>query len=143
MLTGEGLDNMLRHKARTSEPEPRAAILEILGPLWQTKLKTIRLLDQWMAETADSEIRAGLMGQIIDERRHMRLLGDQIRRLGGTLVLSKKGGHADGLSRVFNEALAAGTDLHRLFALHRGIKGHTLDRCGQLVPLVDRILAPV
>jgi hypothetical protein len=134
---------LFREKPVKKQPEEQAAILEVLSPLWETKLKTIRLLECWIAETPDSEIRAGLAGQMIDERRHLRLLGDQIRRLGGTLIVSPMSGHADGLSRVFNDATTAGTDLHRLFALHRGIKAHTLDRCGQLIPMVDRSLVAV
>lgn len=122
-----------------TEAEPsRAAVIEILQRLWQTKLSTIALLESWRNETRDAEIQAGLGGQIVDERRHATMIGEQIRRLGGRI-----GGKEtkDAASRVFSEARADREDVRRLFAMYRGVKAYTVDRCSHLMPYVDMALA--
>ena len=127
--------------AEHREPEPsHAAVIEILQRLWHQKLSTIALIEKWTSETSDSEIRAGLANQLIDERTHARLVGEQIRRLGGRI-----GGRMpmDGVSRVFSDAISSRQDLFRLFALYRGVKSYTVDRCNHLMPFVDASLAQV
>jgi hypothetical protein len=122
-----------------TESEPSGAVVvEILQRLWQTKLNSIALLESWRTETKDAEIQAGLAGQIIDERRHATMIGEQIRRLGGRI-----GGNAtkDAASRVFSEATADREDVRRLFAIYRGVKAYTVNRCSHLMPYVDVALA--
>ena len=116
----------------------RAVVIDILQRLWQTKLNSIALLERWRSETRDAEIQAGLAGQIVDERRHATMVGEQIRRLGGRI-----GGQAakDAASRVFSEAAADREDVRRLFAVYRGVKAYTVDRCSHLMPYVDVALA--
>jgi rubrerythrin len=91
----------------------RDAILELLSRLWQTKLKSITLLEKWFAKTSDLDIKAGLKAQIEDERRHLRILSDEIK----------------------------GKDSQRLSAFYYGIKAFTLDRCSKLIPFVDDALS--
>lgn len=122
-----------------SEREPsKAAVIEVLQRLWHTKLSSIALIEAWRAETTDTEIQAGLSSQLIDERQHARLVGEQIRRLGGHI-----GGAArkDAATRVFETAMTSKDDVDRLFALYRGVKAYTVDRCGHLQPYVDAALA--
>jgi uncharacterized ferritin-like protein (DUF455 family) len=126
---------------RRSEPGPDSSdnpVIEVLQRLWQTKLSGIALLEKWRQETSDAEIRAGLQRQIIDERQHARLIGEQIRRLGGRIGSQVS---RDGLARVFAEAEASREDVQRLMAFYRGVKAYTLDRCAHLMPYVDRALA--
>jgi hypothetical protein len=113
------------------------AVLDVLQRLWQTKLNGIKLIEDWIAETRDAEVVAGLTNQLIDERRHLRLVGDQIRRFGGRFHAIQ----SDGIARAFAEAKANRADVQRLFAFHRGIKAFTLDRCSHLMPYVDAALA--
>ena len=113
-------------------------ILELLSRLWQTKLKSITALENWQAKTADAEIKAGLYLQLIDERRHLRILGDEIKRLGGkmaNLALENL------VTRPFMVFQAQPNDLMRLSAFHHGIKAFTVSRCSHLLPLVDVMLA--
>lgn len=126
--------------AKRPEPEPQAepAIVEVLQRLWQTKLKSVRLLERWRAETTDSDIEVGLTAQLVDERLHLRLLGEQLRRLGVKLNASSR---EDALSHLFDDIQASGSDVRRLLAFYRGIKAHTLKHCGYLIPVVDRALA--
>jgi hypothetical protein len=128
-------------RSPTAETEgglSRAAVVEILQRLWQTKLSSIALLEKWGSETRDAEIQAGLANQIVDERRHATMIGEQIRRLGGRI-----GGQAtrDAVSRIFSEAQADREDVRRMFAVYRGVKAYTVDRCSHLMPYVDAALA--
>ncbi len=119
---------------------PGVPIVEVLQRLWQTKLSSISLLERWLTETQDSEIRAGISNQLVDERRHARMIGEQIRRAGGRILHSFP---KDAATRVFDEATAEREDLHRLLALYRGIKTYTIDRCSHLIPYVDAALGQV
>ncbi|HEY7268444.1 MAG TPA: ferritin-like domain-containing protein [Dehalococcoidia bacterium] len=118
----------------------RAVVVEILQRLWHTKLSSIALLERWLGQTTDADIQAGLTNQIVDERRHATLIGEQIRRLGGRI-----GGQAtkDAVTRIFDEAASDREDVRKLFAFYRGVKAYTVDRCGHLMPHVDRTLADV
>jgi hypothetical protein len=120
---------------RETDPE---LILDLLSRLWQTKLKSITALEKWQAKTVDAEIKAGLYLQLIDERRHLRLLGDEIKRLGGRMAnLARE----NFVTRPFTIFEAQPNDLLRLSALHYGIKAFTHSRCNHLLRLVDARLA--
>jgi hypothetical protein len=126
---------------QTIEPDREQAppaVIEVLQRLWQTKLNTIALIERWLAETNDAEIQAGLSNQIADERRHATMVGEHIRRLGGRI-----GGAVmkDAATRVFLDAESDKEDVRRLFALYRGVKAYTVDRCSHLMPFVDAALA--
>ena len=113
-------------------------VVEFLNRLWQTKLKGITVFERWLSKTSDVEILTGLKTQLIDERRHLRFLGDEVTRLGGRLSAATT---ENVLSRPFAIALAQPNDLYRLCAFHCGIKAYTVDRCGHLIPLVGAGLA--
>jgi rubrerythrin len=116
----------------------RDAILELLSRLWQTKLKSITLLEKWFGKTSDLDIKAGLKAQIEDERRHLRILSDEIKRLGGRLGAPFGEQFFD---RPFVMVQAQGKDSQRLSAFYYGIKAFTLDRCSKLIPFVDDALS--
>ncbi len=115
----------------------RDVILEILEHLWETKRQSIALVETWQAKTADAEIRAGLATHLSDERRHFRILGEEIRRRGGRPAVALE----YLLRRPFGLVLAQTSDSHRLSAFYRGIKAFTFVRCGHLIPVVDQELA--
>jgi hypothetical protein len=101
-------------------------------------LRSISICEKWLARTEDAEIKAGLQRQLIDERRHLRLIGEEIKRLGGSIATLARENH---LGRPFALVLTQPNDLYRLSAFHRGIKVFTLNRCGYLIPHVDLKLA--
>jgi len=112
-------------------------ILEILDHLWETKRQSIALLETWLAKTPDHEIKVGLATHLTDERRHFRLLGEEIKRRGGRPVAPLH----DLLGRPFGVAQAQSKDIYRVGVLYRGIKAFTVLRCCRLLPLVDAGLA--
>jgi len=118
--------------------QSRDIILQLLTRLWQTKLKSISVCEKWLGKTVDAEVKAGLQRQLIDERRHLRLIGDEIKRLGGSIATLAR---ENRLGRPFAFVMTQSSDLHRLSAYHRGIKIFTLNRCGYLIPHVDINLA--
>jgi rubrerythrin len=122
----------------SKDQNSRDAILELLSRLWQTKLRSITLLEKWLAKTGDLDIKAGLKAQIEDERRHLRILSDEIKRLGGRL-----GGPSGEqfFDRPFVIVQAQGKDAQRLATFYYGIKAFTLDRCSKLIPFVDLALS--
>jgi hypothetical protein len=115
-------------------------VLPILDRIWQTKYGSIVFLEDWLKRTRDIEIRSGLETQVIDERRHLRLLSDEIRRLGGRPTANQR---ERPISRPFVAATAMTSDVHRLCAYYRGIKAFTLNRYGHLIPAVEGQLAAV
>lgn len=129
---------MMTPTPSTDGDPSRALVLEILERLWQTKLKSIALLERWRSETKDTEIQAGLASQVIDERRHTTMIGEEIRRLGGRI--GRQAGR-DAVGRVFADAEANRDDVQRMFAFYRGVKAYTVDRCSHLMPYVDAALA--
>ena len=118
--------------------EDQGEVLEVVQRLWRTKFKSITLVEKWMAKTTDFEIKAGLKMQLADERRHLRILGDEIKRLGGRI----SGSQADQLlERPFALIQAQSSESQKLSAFYRGLKAYTVDRCSRLLPMVDRTLA--
>lgn len=131
---------MMRRRANRRYEEPGDAILDILQRLWQTKLGSIELIEKWASETEDTEIKAGLTNHLVDERRHARMIGEEIRRRGGRIYGRVQ---KDALTRVFDEARANGEDLERLFSVYMGIKAYTVDRCAHMAAYTDPGLAQV
>jgi hypothetical protein len=91
------------------------------------------LLENWVRRTTDVELRAGLETQLIDDRRHLQMIGEELRRLGSRPSATKRDSP---LSRAFTLTNGLPSDLYRLSAFHRGIKSFTLNRCGHLLPIV-------
>ena len=119
-----------RSKTQDREPPREDAAVGALQRLWQTKRHNILLLEQWLGETADTEIRAALPRQVIDERLHLRLIGERIRALGGRI---NPEGQGEWLDYALNIGGGDATDLHRLVALYRGTKTYSVTRCRRLV----------
>ena len=115
-------------------------VLEILARIWQTKLRSVDLLEEWIPRATDFEVKAGLTTQLADERRNLRLLGDEIRRRGG-----RQAAHM--LDQILNKPFAIvmtqPDDLSRVAAFYQGIKAYTATHCGRLTSFVDPGLARV
>ena len=115
-------------------------VLEILARIWQTKLRSVDLLEGWIPRAHDFEVKAGLTTQLADERRNLRLLGDEIKRRGGRQA-------ATTLDQILNKpfaiVLTQPDDLARVAAFHHGIKKYTATHCGRLMSYVDPGLARV
>jgi len=113
------------------------ALLDVLSRLWQIKVRSVELLDAWAASAKDFEIKSGLRAQLNDERRHVRLLAEELKRRGYR--------HANTLDFVVSKAFALvqaqPNDVFKVCAFHRGIKGLTRERCYRLIPVVDGRLA--
>jgi 1,2-phenylacetyl-CoA epoxidase catalytic subunit len=125
----------------TFRDEPKEnPVLEILARVWQTKLRSVDLLEEWIPRATDFEVKAGLTTQLADERRNLRLLGDEIRRRGGRQA-------ANTLDQILNKpfaiVLTQPDDLSRVAAFHHGIKQYTATHCGRLTSFVDHGLARV
>jgi len=118
--------------------EYQEAVSGLLGRLWQTKQKTVDLVDAWSRRTPDAELYAGLHSQLTDERRQVRLIGEEIKQRGGSLSSPIQ---EQLMSRPFALVKMQSDDVFRLCALHKGIKGFTVRRLGQMVPYVDQSLA--
>jgi hypothetical protein len=117
---------------------PADVTIEVVQRLWRTKLKCIALAEQWLTETSDLEIKAGLKMQLNDERRHLRLLADQLKRLGGRLP----GGEWDRMiARPLALIQAQEEESLKLAAYYNGLKAFMAGRCNRLIPLVDAPLA--
>ncbi len=115
-------------------------VMEILARIWQTKLRSVDLLEGWIPRAHDFEVKAGLNTQLADERRNLRLLGDEIRRRGGRQA-------ATTLDQILNKpfaiVLTQPDDLARVAAFHHGIKRYTAMHCGRLMSFVDPSMARV
>src|SRR6185503_10351675 len=107
--------------ARREEPS-KDVVLQLLTRLWQTKFKSITIFEKWLSKTSDAEIRAGLQLQLVDERRHLHILSDEIKRLGGSIASQARD---NVLVRPFAMVQAQPNDLFRLSAFHHGIKAFT------------------
>jgi hypothetical protein len=122
-----------------TEPQENP-VLEILARVWQTKLRSVDLLEEWIPRATDFEVKAGLHTQLSDERRNLRLLGDEIKRRGGRQA-------ATTLDQILNKpfaiVLTQPDDLSRVAAFHHGIKAYTATHCSRLIPFVDGGLARV
>ena len=131
----------MAYMAMKKQQEPsKDVVLQLLNRLWQTKFRSITVVEKWMAKTTDAEIKAGLQMQLVDERRHLRILSDEIKRLGDSIASQARD---NVLSRPFAIVQAQSTDLYRLSTFHHGIKAFTLDRCGHLLPMADAALARI
>jgi hypothetical protein len=123
-----------------TKPEATSPILAILDRLWQTKIQSISLIDFWQEKTRDADIRSGLGIQLEDERRHLRLIGEEIKRQGGRVTSERREGT---VGRAFSLVRTQPTDLRRLCAYYRGIKLSTHDRTSQLVQLVEPLTSAI
>jgi hypothetical protein len=110
-----------------------AALCEILTRLWQIKLQSIDLLEGWYRTASESDVRAGVSVQLADERRHRRLLVDEIKR--------RSGRQPSAVDRVVTKAFALAqaqpTDTLKLCAFYRGIKASTNQRYYKLLWCAD------
>ena len=111
-----------------------SGIIEALERLWQTKRQNINLLEQWLGATTDSEIKAALPKQLVEERNHLKLIGERIRALGGRI---NPNGPTDWRGYAFSIVGSAANDLYRLIALYRGTKSYTAARCRRLFDAID------
>ena len=119
-------------------PQPAAVV--ILHRALHMSRSTGAFLERWLRETNDPEIFAGLSLQLADERRHFRLLTNEMKRLTGAPASPGPDLISD---RPFLEAADAKSDLNRICIIHHGVKAFTLDRYSHLIPIVDRPLALV
>ncbi|HEX5369788.1 MAG TPA: hypothetical protein VFY10_10285, partial [Dehalococcoidia bacterium] len=112
-------------------------VIEILARLWQTQVRSVELLEEWQRRATDRDVKAGLKLQINDERRHQRILSDEIRRRGGrfgAVVVDQV------LNKPFAIVKTQSDDIARVAAYYGGIKRFTTVRCNRLVPMVDQAL---
>ncbi len=115
-------------------------VIEILARLWQTKVRSVELLDEWQRRASDRDIKAGLKLQINDERRHQRILSDEIRRRGGrhgAVIVDQV------LNKPFAIVKTQSDDTARVAAYYNGIKRFTATRCARLIPMVDPALGHI
>jgi hypothetical protein len=115
-------------------------VIEILARLWQTKVRSVELLEEWQKRATDRDVQAGLRLQLADERRHQRILSDEIRRRGGrhgAVVVDQV------LNKPFAIVKAQSSDTARVAGFHHGIKHFTTVRCARLIPMVDPALAHI
>ena len=115
-------------------------VAEIAARLWQTKLRSISLLEDWLPQATDFGIRAGLQAHLAEERRHQRLLNAELTRRDGRKVAAAVG-HV--LDRPFSMVREQTDDLARVRLFHHGIKASTVLYCQRFIPLVDPSLARV
>ena len=109
----------------------------VLTRLWQIKLRSVDLLEHWSASSKDADLKAGITVQLTDERRHLRLLADEVKRRSG-----RQPSDVDHVvTKPFALVQAQPNDLFKLCAYHRGIKQSTNERCYRLMGLVDAELA--
>jgi hypothetical protein len=128
---------------RSSKPDDQGLndpIAEIVARLWQTKLRSISLVEDWLPHTGDFGIRAGLQAHLGEERRHQRILGAEIQRRKGRQA-AVAAGHV--LDRPFEMVREQTDDLARVRLFHHGIKASTVLYCERFLPLVDPAFARV
>jgi hypothetical protein len=109
------------------------ALCEILTRLWQIKLQSVDLLDRWHETARDSDIRAGIGAQQSEERRHLRLLGDELKRRSGHQPSTVD--HV--VTKAFALVQAQPTDTLKACAYYRGIKTTTNQRFYKLLAHAD------
>jgi rubrerythrin len=115
------------------------SIFDILTRLWQMKTQSVDALERWRASAKDSDVKAGLAAQIADDRRHIRLLADEVVRRGGRRPATVD--HV--VTKAFTLAQSQPNDMLKLCAFHRGIKATTYQRCYRLMAVADAALAEV
>jgi hypothetical protein len=126
--------------SRPGPVSPNDPLSEVVARLWQTKLRSISLLEDWLPQTGDFGIRAGLQAHLAEERRHQRLLGAEISRRDGRQVAVAV---AHVLDRPFAIVREQTDDLARVRLFHHGIKASTVLYSQRFIPLVDPGLARV
>jgi hypothetical protein len=109
------------------------ALCEILTRLWQIKLQSVDLLDRWHETARDSDIRAGIGAQQSEERRHTRLLGDELKRRSGRQPSTVD--HV--VTKAFALVQAQPNDAMKACAFYRGIKTSTNQRSYKLLAHAD------
>jgi bacterioferritin (cytochrome b1) len=114
--------------------------LAALQHLWLAKVNGIALLESWLEDSRDSAMRSRLEMELEDERRHARLLDEQLRRLGGQAPRHLRGRVT---LRPFREAQVQKSDLNRLVAFHRAVKTFLVNRCDVLMASADPLLHDV
>jgi rubrerythrin len=115
------------------------ALCEILTRLWQIKMRSIDLLDRWHETARDADVRAGIGAQISDERRHLRLLADELKRRSGRQPSTVD--HV--VTKAFALVQAQPTDMLKVCAYYRGIKTATNQRFYKLLAYADLELLEV
>lgn len=118
---------------------PGDVLSEILIRLWQIESRGVELLDRWGSLAVDSDIKAGLHAQVADERRHLRLLTDELRRRGCRQPTQLD--HV--VVKAFALVQAQPSDALKICAFHRGIKAATRERLYRLLPYADKPLLEV
>jgi hypothetical protein len=118
--------------------ETTSPVLSVLDRLWQIKIQSIALVAFWTGKSKDEDIRSGLQMQLEDERRHLRLIGEEIRRQGGRVSSERREGT---VGRAFGLIKSQATDLRRLCCYYRGIKLTTHSRASQLQQAVEPSVA--
>ncbi len=115
------------------------ALCEILARLWQIKLSSIDLIDRWYRTSSDTGIRAGLSVQLADERRHHRLLSEELRRRTGRPPTTVD----YVVTKAFALVQAQPTEAMKVCAFYRGIKASTNQRYYRLLWSADANLLGV
>jgi hypothetical protein len=126
-----------------SKPAPVGAtdpVSEIIARLWQTKLRSISLLEDWLPQVADFGVRAGLQAHLAEERRHQRLFGAEISRRNGRQTAAAAGSVLD---RPFAIVREQTDDIARVKLFHQGIKASTVLYSARVIPYVEPSLARV
>jgi hypothetical protein len=113
---------------------------DVVAGLWQTKLRSVRLLEGWLPQASDFGILAGLQAHLGEERRHQRILGMEVGRREGWWAAGSVGHMLDA---PFEIVRAQTDDLERVRLFHHGIKAPTARYCERALALVDPALAQV
>ena len=117
----------------------KEALCEILTRFWQIKLRSIHLLERWFVTTRDSDLRAGVGAQLADERRHLRLLADELKRRSG-----RQPAVVDHIvTKAFALVQAQPTETLKACAYYRGVKATTHQRIYKLLGHADMALLEV
>jgi hypothetical protein len=119
---------------------PADPVTEIVARLWQTKLRSINLLETWLPHSSDFGIRAGLQAHLAEERRHQRLIGAEISRRGDRQAAMVA---LTSLDKPFGLVREQTDELARVRLFHQGIKAPTVLYGQRCIPLVDPSLAHV
>jgi hypothetical protein len=115
------------------------ALCEILTRLWQIKTQSVDLLEKWRETARDSDTRAGIDAQLGGERRHRRLLADELKRRSG-----RQPSMIDHVvTKAFLLAQSQPNDTLKACAFYRGIKTETNQRFYKLLGYADLSLLEV
>lgn len=126
-----------------SKPAPAGStdpVSEIVARLWQSKLRSISLLEDWLPQVADFSIRAGLQAHLAEERRHQRLFGAEISRRNNRQTAAAAGTVLDKPFAIVREQT---DDIARVKLFHQGIKASTVLYSARVMPYLDSSLARV